>query len=108
MCKLDDEKEEQRRKRGATLSCTGMNMTQRQQPDPPLLSSLLFSPIPQYPPRERREGTVSMATAEQRRVAFRKCVDAQWCVLLFLFHTHSSSSGLDVQMYSVHPLMKNL
>lgn len=36
----------------------------------PLLSSLLSSPIPPYPPRERgergREGTVSMATAEQR------------------------------------------
>lgn len=53
-------------KRGAPLGCTGMNMTQMQQPEPLPLASLLSSPIPPYPPRERREGTVSMATAEQR------------------------------------------
>lgn len=53
---------------GGALSCTGMNMTQRQQPEP-LLSSP-FEPHPSIPTdrqeRGEREGTVSMATAEQR------------------------------------------
>ena len=85
VCKLDDEKEGRREGRregrkegkrwrgrggeGADLSCTGMNMTQRQQPEPLLLFSPL-QPHPSMPTKRReergREGTVSMATAEQR------------------------------------------
>lgn len=83
MCKLDAEKEGRKRRKegrkekeaewegaggwegerggGAALSCTGINMTQRQPPEP-----LLSSPIPPYRPRGGGGGTVSMATAEQR------------------------------------------
>lgn len=76
---------------GATLSCTGMKMTQGQ------YSQNHFSLAPSLRIRQwkgERGGTVSMATAEQRWVAVRKRAEAQWHVSLFfcLALRHLSSS----------------